>query len=158
HARARDRMVQGRLSEAWPPARRPSGQARRHRRPSVLLLLRRQPLRHRPDPAGGWRRVRDVLISMSELAALIAIDWGTTRFRAWLVGAGGAILERIDTAAGILSVAGGDFGGTFDRLVGPWLQKDGRLPVVASGMIGSRQGWREAPYAECPAGAPDLAG
>ena len=28
---------------------------------------------------------------------------------------------------------------------------------MASGMIGSRQGWREAPYAECPAGAAELA-
>ena len=90
--------------------------------------------------------------------SLVAVDWGTTRFRAWLVGGGGEILERVDAAAGILSVAGGDFGGTFDRLVGAWLQQRGRLPVVASGMIGSRQGWREAPYAECPAGAGDLAG
>jgi 2-dehydro-3-deoxygalactonokinase len=90
-------------------------------------------------------------------ASLIAIDWGTTRFRAWLVGGDGAVLDRIDTAAGILSVASGDFGGSFERAVGPWLQQHGRLPVVASGMIGSRQGWREAPYAECPAGAADLA-
>jgi 2-dehydro-3-deoxygalactonokinase len=89
-------------------------------------------------------------------ASLIAIDWGTTRFRAWRVGRGGAILDRVDAAAGILSVAGGDFGETFDRLAGAWLQH-GRLPVVASGMIGSRQGWREAPYTECPAGAVDLA-
>ena len=95
---------------------------------------------------------------MSGEASLIAIDWGTTQFRAWLVGSDGAVLDRIDTAAGILSVPDGGFGGTFDRLVGPWLQKHGRLPAVASGMIGSRQGWREAPYAECPAGAADLAG
>jgi 2-dehydro-3-deoxygalactonokinase len=43
-------------------------------------------------------------------------------------------------------------------LVGPWLQQHGTVPVVACGMIGSRQGWREAPYVECPAGAADLAG
>ena len=89
---------------------------------------------------------------------LIAIDWGTTRFRACLLGADGSIRDRIDTAAGILSVADGNFGGTLDRLIGTWLQKNGRLPVVASGMIGSRQGWREAPYVECPAGAAALAG
>jgi 2-dehydro-3-deoxygalactonokinase len=95
---------------------------------------------------------------LSDDASLIAIDWGTTRFRAWLVAGSGAIRDRIDATAGILSVESGDFGGTFDRLVGPWLRQHGRLPVVASGMIGSRQGWREAPYAECPAGAVDLAG
>src|SRR5262245_56502424 len=37
-------------------------------------------------------------------ASLIAIDWGTTRFRAWLVASDGAILDRVDAAAGILSV------------------------------------------------------
>ena len=95
---------------------------------------------------------------MSGEASLIAVDWGTTRFRAWVVGGDGVVLDRVDTATGILSVAGGDFGGTFDRLVGAWLQKQAQLPVVASGMIGSRQGWREAPYVECPAGAGDLAG
>lgn len=94
---------------------------------------------------------------MTSQASLVAVDWGTTRFRAWLVGRDGEILDRVQAAAGILSVAGGDFGGTFDRLVGAWLHQ-GRLPVVASGMIGSRQGWCEAPYAECPAGAGDLAG
>jgi 2-dehydro-3-deoxygalactonokinase len=31
------------------------------------------------------------------------------------------------------------------------------LPIVLSGMIGSRQGWKEAPYARCPAGADDIA-
>ena len=94
---------------------------------------------------------------MSKDTSLIAIDWGTTRFRAWLVDAGGTIVDRLDKTAGILSVGDGDFGGTFDLLVGPWLQQHGRMPVVASGMIGSRQGWHEAPYAECPAGAGDLA-
>jgi 2-dehydro-3-deoxygalactonokinase len=29
--------------------------------------------------------------------------------------------------------------------------------VLLSGMIGSRQGWKEAPYLACPAGAPDVA-
>ncbi|WP_439508327.1 2-dehydro-3-deoxygalactonokinase, partial [Yoonia sp.] len=33
-------------------------------------------------------------------------------------------------------------------LVGPWLQ--GSTPVIACGMVGSRQGWVEAPYAATP--------
>jgi 2-dehydro-3-deoxygalactonokinase len=94
---------------------------------------------------------------MADARALIAIDWGTTSFRAALVDGAGAILDRIESPAGILNVADGDFGTAFDRLVGPWLQQH-TVPVVASGMIGSRQGWREAPYVECPAGAVDLAG
>lgn len=94
---------------------------------------------------------------MNEAPVLIAIDWGTTGFRAWLVGGTGEILDRIDAASGILNVASGDFGGTFDGLIGPWLGQYGRLPTMASGMIGSRQGWREVPYVDCPAGAVDLA-
>ena len=37
-----------------------------------------------------------------------------------------------------------------------WLDA-GEAPVVMSGMIGSRQGWKEAPYAQCPAGANEIA-
>ena len=32
-----------------------------------------------------------------------------------------------------------------------------RRHVLLSGMIGSRQGWKEAPYLPCPAGAPEIA-
>ena len=40
--------------------------------------------------------------------------------------------------------------------VGEWLS-EGRLPILMSGMIGSRQGWVEAPYVATPAGIGDLA-
>jgi len=33
---------------------------------------------------------------------------------------------------------------------GDWMQEH-RLPMIASGMVGSRQGWKEAPYLDCPA-------
>ena len=39
--------------------------------------------------------------------------------------------------------------------IGPWLAA-GEDRVVLSGMIGSRQGWKEAPYLPCPAGAAEL--
>jgi 2-dehydro-3-deoxygalactonokinase len=91
-------------------------------------------------------------------ASLIALDWGTTSLRAYLVDGDGGIEDRIEAPLGIQQVPDGDFGGTFDRIVGPWLERRDPPPVVASGMIGSRQGWREAPYVECPAGAADLAG
>ena len=86
--------------------------------------------------------------------ALIGLDWGTTSCRAYLVGAGGAVLERVADGPGILKVEDGAFGPALDAMIGRW---DAALPVVLSGMIGSRQGWREAPYARCPAGADDIA-
>jgi 2-dehydro-3-deoxygalactonokinase len=42
------------------------------------------------------------------------------------------------------------------REIGSWLA-GGRLPVVMSGMIGSRQGWIEAPYVTVPVAPADLA-
>ena len=86
-------------------------------------------------------------------AALIGLDWGTTSCRAYLVGADGGVLERVADGPGILKVTDGAFGAALDTMIGRW---DARLPVVLSGMIGSRQGWREAPYARCPAGADDV--
>jgi len=82
--------------------------------------------------------------------ALIGLDWGTTSCRAYLVGADGAVLDRVADGAGILKVENGAFGAALDTMVGRW---DAALPVLLSGMIGSRQGWVEAPYARCPAGA-----
>jgi 2-dehydro-3-deoxygalactonokinase len=85
--------------------------------------------------------------------ALIGLDWGTTSCRAYLVGADGAVLDRVADGAGILKVENGAFGAALDTMVGRW---DAALPVLLSGMIGSRQGWVEAPYARCPAGADDV--
>jgi 2-dehydro-3-deoxygalactonokinase len=84
--------------------------------------------------------------------ALIALDWGTTSLRAYLMGAGGAVLQSAEHPLGILKVEGGDFAGAFRAVAGAWRAASPGLPALASGMIGSRQGWREAPYAECPAG------
>ncbi len=89
--------------------------------------------------------------------ALIAIDWGTTCLRAGLAGRDGRVLDRRSEPSGILNVPNADFDGVFERVVGPWLRQHPGIPVFASGMIGSRQGWHEAPYVECPAGAADLA-
>jgi len=85
-------------------------------------------------------------------ARLIGLDWGTTSCRAYLVGADGAVLERVADGPGILKVENGAFGAALDAMTADWE----RLPVILSGMIGSRQGWREAPYARCPAGADDI--
>lgn len=83
---------------------------------------------------------------------LIGLDWGTTSCRAYQIGADGAVLARITDGPGILRIENGAFGAALDAMVGRWP----RLPVILSGMIGSRQGWKEAPYATCPAGADDI--
>jgi len=87
---------------------------------------------------------------------MIAIDWGTSSFRAYRVGADGATLDRHSSARGILTVQGGDFAGVLKSEIGDWLGREPG-PIVMSGMIGSRQGWIEVPYVACPAAPEALA-
>ncbi|WP_421694623.1 2-dehydro-3-deoxygalactonokinase [Aestuariivirga sp.] len=84
----------------------------------------------------------------------IALDWGTTSFRAYLAAADGRVQDTISAAEGILAVKDGAFEDALERLIGKW---DVKLPVMAAGMITSRQGWIELPYLPCPASAADLA-
>ena len=80
--------------------------------------------------------------------ALVGIDWGTSAARAYRLDAGGQVLERRDLPIGIRHVRDGRFDAALAKLIAGW---DVRVPRIASGMIGSRQGWVEAPYVECPA-------
>jgi 2-dehydro-3-deoxygalactonokinase len=84
----------------------------------------------------------------------IGLDWGTTSFRAYLVNSVGAVSDQIAAAEGILSVKDGAFEHALEQHIAAW---DKSLPVIASGMITSRQGWVELPYVDCPAGPEDLA-
>jgi 2-dehydro-3-deoxygalactonokinase len=83
----------------------------------------------------------------------IALDWGTSSFRAYLVTDGQIVDERAGSD-GILTVKDGQFEAVFERYVEGW---DLALPILASGMITSRQGWIEVPYRACPAGLSELA-
>jgi len=85
-------------------------------------------------------------------AALIALDWGTSSLRGWLIDGDGTILDRRAGGPGILAVTGNDFAGAHRSFVSGWPS----LPSIASGMIGSKQGWLEAPYVNCPGGFVDL--
>src|SRR5215207_8779881 len=89
---------------------------------------------------------------------LIALDWGTSSLRAYLLGDEGAVIERRAEPWGILQRPDTDFQTTFHSMTGDWRQRHSGLPVVASGMIGSAQGWVEAPYVRAPAGVADVAG
>ena len=88
---------------------------------------------------------------------LIAIDWGSSSFRAYLMAPNGEILDEVASGDGIGSVAAGAYPATLKRLIGRWLEANPSLPVVASGMVGSRHGWREAAYVKCPAGPREVA-
>ncbi len=88
---------------------------------------------------------------------LIGLDWGTSSLRAYLFDASGSVLARRQGGPGIMAVAEARFREAFEALCAPWLDTHPGLPVIASGMIGSRQGWREAPYVHAPAGFAEIA-
>lgn len=96
---------------------------------------------------------------MSSVASeprLIGIDWGTSSLRAFLIGDDGQVLDTLSAPQGIMQVEDRDFDAIFHRVVQPWL-KHSVLPIIASGMITSRNGWRETPYIRVPSGAEELA-
>ena len=87
----------------------------------------------------------------------VVLDWGTTTFRALLIDATGAVIDRIETQDGIQSVAKPAFEAVLARAIAPWRAAHGLQPIYAAGMITSRNGWIETPYVEAPAGAEAIA-
>jgi 2-dehydro-3-deoxygalactonokinase len=87
---------------------------------------------------------------------VIAVDWGTSGFRAYRLDSQGNILDSRAAAKGILSVPAGRFPEVLEEQVGDWIAQ-GEAPIVMSGMVGSRQSWVEAPYVPCPAGFAEIA-
>ncbi len=79
----------------------------------------------------------------------IAVDWGTSRLRAYAVG-GGAVLARAASDDGMSRLGRDGFEPALLRLVAPWLAEGRITPTLVCGMAGSRQGWREAPYRSVP--------
>jgi 2-dehydro-3-deoxygalactonokinase len=86
---------------------------------------------------------------------LLAVDWGTSSLRGALLNSEGVVLEKRAFPQGILQVAHGQFQHVFEQRFGDWMSAE--TFCLISGMAGSRQGWREAPYCPCPSGFQDIA-
>ncbi|PMS23234.1 2-dehydro-3-deoxygalactonokinase [Trinickia dabaoshanensis] len=88
---------------------------------------------------------------------LIGLDWGTTAMRAYLFDALGNVVDSRASSEGIMRLPQpGGFDAAFESACGAWLEASPGLPVIAAGMVGSAQGWREAPYVDVPADASAL--
>ncbi|HYF18182.1 MAG TPA: 2-dehydro-3-deoxygalactonokinase [Ramlibacter sp.] len=90
------------------------------------------------------------------MSGFVALDWGTSSLRVARIDGLGQVLEEREAGEGLLNVPPGGFAKVFAKAVSGWKLPPGTL-CLASGMVGSRQGWLEAPYCRCPAGAEDLA-
>ncbi|QGP80943.1 2-dehydro-3-deoxygalactonokinase [Sphingobium sp. CAP-1] len=79
-------------------------------------------------------------------------DWGTSRLRLFRV-EGGAIVARRDGPG--IGVVGRAAEAAFADTIAPWLADGTPQSITLCGMVGARDGWVEAPYADCPADAAD---
>ncbi|QLK62030.1 2-dehydro-3-deoxygalactonokinase [Enterobacteriaceae bacterium Kacie_13] len=86
----------------------------------------------------------------------IAIDWGTSNFRAFLMNENQCV-DEISAACGLLNVPDRQFAAALQPLIQLWLDQFPQLPLLMAGMVGSQQGWQEVPYVAIPAGCQQLA-
>jgi 2-dehydro-3-deoxygalactonokinase len=83
-------------------------------------------------------------------AAYIAVDWGTSSFRLWLVDRDGNVLGEQRSHEGMMATSKSGFAAVLQS----HLEAVGaapELPVIICGMAGARQGWVEAGYVDTPA-------
>ena len=84
--------------------------------------------------------------------AMIAVDWGTTNRRAYVIGRNGELIDRFSDDQGVSAITAGNF----PSAIADVRAKLGQRAMLLAGMIGSNRGWIEAPYAACPAGLAEL--
>ncbi|WP_161635700.1 2-dehydro-3-deoxygalactonokinase [Actibacterium mucosum] len=80
----------------------------------------------------------------------MAVDWGSSRFRAWLIDESGRIMDRKDSDDGLKFVNSRKFSETLADNCGDWMRAHPHAPVIMCGMVGSKTGWFETPYLDCP--------
>ncbi len=79
----------------------------------------------------------------------IAVDWGTTRLRVWAMQGPKAVQSR-NSDKGMGGLARDGFEPALLDLIHDWLPAEGRMPIIACGMVGARTGWAEAEYRAVP--------
>jgi 2-dehydro-3-deoxygalactonokinase len=82
--------------------------------------------------------------------AFLAIDWGTTNRRVFLI-ENGRVADTARDGRGVMAVA--DFAAEAAAI----RARFGDLPMLMAGMVGSTIGWRAAPYVAAPAGLDEIA-
>jgi 2-dehydro-3-deoxygalactonokinase len=81
---------------------------------------------------------------------IAAADWCTTRLRLWLLDAAGNVLAERRGDDGLIQARQAGFSAILEGHLAEMAAPD-TLPVIICGMVGSRQGWLEAPYVDTPA-------
>ena len=91
------------------------------------------------------------------MADLIAIDWGLSSFRLYLMGGNGEVLQKLSADTGVLTIQDQGFEQCLTVHLEGLQGVSADTPKIASGMITSNRGWCETPYVTCPVAAEKLA-
>ncbi len=86
----------------------------------------------------------------------VAVDWGTSSFRAALIAPNGDVLDELSTPRGILGFKSDEFVPYLVATCAGFMAAGGKM-FLLSGMIGSKNGLLEVPYCPCPATASNIA-
>lgn len=86
---------------------------------------------------------------------IIGINWGSSNFRAFQIGADGAVIDSVEQARGIAGLDRAQMSALVAEVAARWPDTE---RIYASGMIGSNIGWSDAGYVDCPATLESLAG
>lgn len=86
---------------------------------------------------------------MSE-PAYVAVDWGTSSFRLWLIDRAGQVLAERRSGEGMMAAAKAGFATVLQSHLAA-VEAPDTLPVLVCGMAGARTGWIEAGYVDTPA-------
>ncbi|ACE89928.1 2-dehydro-3-deoxygalactonokinase [Rhizobium phaseoli] len=81
--------------------------------------------------------------------AYVAVDWGTSSFRLWLMARDGSVLAERRSGEGMTSAAKTGFSAVLSGHLAA-VEAPDTLPVIVCGMAGARQGWVEAGYIDVP--------
>lgn len=87
------------------------------------------------------------------VAELIAVDWGTTNRRIFVLDRQGLVLGARRDGRGLLTVPEDGFPAAVAEIRAEF----GEFPVVLAGMVGSAKGWVNVPYRPCPTNLANLA-
>jgi len=90
------------------------------------------------------------------VTSLIAIDWGTTNRRGYLLNHEGIILDSYFDGGGLTNIRDGAYQDSLRILAAPWVAQWGSLPILMSGMIGASTGWVDAGYCAVPVSIQEL--
>jgi len=87
---------------------------------------------------------------------IIAVDWGSSSFRAYLLNSSWELVDQCKNDHGVLNTSN-EFSDILENAITNWLHRYSIRQIIMGGMIGSRNGWIETAYSQCPVNATEHA-